>query len=46
MWEITEICDPGADPGFLDRGFKFTKEGGGGSIFLILPDYLSFFPEN
>ena len=23
---------PGADPGFLDRGFKFTKGGGGGSI--------------
>ena len=29
-----------ADPGFLDRGFKFTK----GFNLLILPDYSLFFP--
>ena len=29
-------CSSGANPGFLDRGFKFTK---GVFNFLILPDY-------
>ena len=28
---------PGADPGFLDRGFKFGK--GGGFVFLVLPHF-------
>ena len=50
----TELNDPGADHGFLDRGFKFTKGGGGVRLvnftskentnfcFEILPEYLFF----
>ena len=32
---------PGEDPGFHDRGFKLTE----GFDLLILPDYLSIFPD-
>ena len=34
---------PGADPGFLNRGFKFSK---GGFDLLILPVYLIIFAES
>ena len=32
----------GADPGFLDRGFKFTNVG---FNLLIVPDYLLYLPD-
>ena len=39
------VSGPGVNPGFLERGFKFTKGGGGGFDLSILPDYLFIFPD-
>ena len=33
------------DPGFLDRGFIFTRGGGGGFNLVIVPDHLIFCPD-
>ena len=42
VWEDGRI-PTGADPGFLDGGFIFTK--GRGFDLLILPDFLLIFPD-
>ena len=39
---MATYLDAGADPGFLNRGFKYTK---GGFDWLIVPNYLLIFPD-
>ena len=38
---LAHVEEAGVDPGFLDRGFKFTK----GVNLKIAPDYLIFYPD-
>ena len=40
------MLQPGTDPGFLERGFKYKEGGGGGCALLILSHFSEISYEN